>query len=186
MHRICVFAGSNPGTGSEFREGARALGKALVGHGLELVYGGSNVGLMGEVADAVLEGGGSVIGVIPRHLFPANEIHEHVTQLIEVKDIHERKAVMGQLADAFVGLPGAYGTLEEVFEVVTWATLGIYQKPIALVNLGGYYDPLLALADRMVEMGFLDAVHRSLLGSVPDPESLMAHLRAHDRSNLAG
>ena len=151
------------GVGPAFREAAAALGVELVERGWGLVFGGGSVGLMGVVADAVLEGGGEVIGVIPQALATKELLHVGVRDMRRVRDMHERKAVMSEHADAFVALPGGYGTFEELFEVITWAQLGFHRKNIGLLNVGGYFDPLVNLIDRAIESGFIKAAHRDLI-----------------------
>jgi len=163
MQRVCVYCGSNFGSKEAFRESAAAVGTVLAQRGLGLVYGGGSVGLMGVVADAVLAGGGEVIGVIPRKLVDLEKEHRGLTQLIEVETMHERKKLMMDHADAFLVLPGGYGTLEELFEVIAWLQLGFHQKPVCLLNVDGYYDPLLTLMDNMVEGGLLLPEHRALM-----------------------
>jgi hypothetical protein len=163
MKRICVFCGSNIGSRPIYRERAQRLGEALAQRGLGLVYGGGRVGLMGALADAALAAGGEVIGVIP-HMLSAKEIaHGGLTQMHLVSTMHERKALMADLADAFIALPGGYGTLDELCEILTWAQLGLHQKPCALYNIEGYYDPLLTLLDHAAAEKFLRPEHRALV-----------------------
>ncbi|MCL6442720.1 MAG: TIGR00730 family Rossman fold protein [Alicyclobacillus sp.] len=177
MKRICVFAGSNLGTDPEYKLCSQKLGKAIVQNGLELVYGGSKVGLMAEVANEVLNHGGRVIGVMPTGLFRGEMVHTGLSQLIEVKDMHERKATMNRLSDAFVALPGGYGTFEELFEVISWAQLGIHQKPVGVLNIAGYFTPLLNMIDHAVKAGFVQEAHKKLLVSASDPVSLIEKMR---------
>src|SRR6185312_16152584 len=143
MRSICVFAGSNMGTRLEYEEAARELGYELVARGLGLVYGGASVGLMGVIADAVIAKGGEVIGILPRGLFEREVAHEHLTELHKVGSMHERKALMADLSDSFIALPGGYGTFDELFEIITWAQIGLHSKPIGLLNVANYFDPLL-------------------------------------------
>jgi uncharacterized protein (TIGR00730 family) len=152
------------------------MGAALCRQGLGLVYGGGGIGLMKVLADTVLAGGGEVIGVIPKGLTAKEAAHPGLTDLRLVGSMHERKALMADLADAFIALPGGYGTLEEFCEVLTWAQLGIHHKPCGLLNVEGYYDPLLALFDRLVREGFLNAVNRSLVVEAREPDALLAAL----------
>jgi len=159
-----------------YREAAERVGRLLSQRGLELVYGGGNVGLMGAVADGCLQAGGRVIGVIPVALKKKELAHSGLTELRVVGSMHERKALMADLADAFVALPGGYGTWDEFCEVLTWSQLGIQRKACALLNVNGYYDPLLAMADRAVSEGFLKDVHRTLLLSDNDPVRLLERL----------
>ena len=171
--RIAVFCGSRSGRGGAYGAAAAALGRSIASRGLGLVYGGGSVGLMGVLADAALGAGGEVIGVIPEVLASAEVAHGGLTELRVVPSMHPRKALIVDLAGAFVVLPGGYGTLDELFEVVTWAQLGIHRKPIGLVNVGGYFDPLTAFLDRAVAEGFATGENRGLLLVRPDPESLL-------------
>jgi uncharacterized protein (TIGR00730 family) len=163
FHRLCVFCGSNSGTNSVYRDAAVAMGRLLAERGIELVYGGGNVGLMGVLADSVLEANGRVIGVIPKSLMAKEVGHQGLTELRIVKSMHERKALMADLSDGFIAMPGGFGTFEEFCEVVTWSQLGIHAKPCGLLNVDGYYDPLLALFDRAVREGFLREENRHLV-----------------------
>lgn len=176
LKRVCVFCGSSPGVRPEYAEAARAMGRALVARGLGLVYGGGKVGLMGEVADAVLEGGGEVIGVIPDALVAREVGHEGVTELRVVRSMHERKALMAELSDAFVALPGGFGTWEEFCEVLTWAQLGLHPKPCGLLDVAGYYAPFVALMDHAVAEGFVRPQHRALVLEDTDPERMLTRL----------
>lgn len=155
LQSVCVFCGSRPGARPEYLEAARALGGELARRGLTLVYGGASVGLMGALADAVLAQGGQVVGVLPQNLEKRELAHPRLAELHRVGTMHERKALMAQRADAFLALPGGFGTFDELFEIVTWAQLGLHQKPIGLLDVGGYFEPLLALVDRAVEGGFV-------------------------------
>jgi hypothetical protein len=150
-----VFCGSSDGVQIEYREAAQILGTQIAEAGLGLVYGGAHVGLMGTVADAALAAGGEVIGVIPKQLEERELAHQNLTKLYVVETMHERKAKMAAESDAFIALPGGYGTLDEFFEIITWSILGIHQKPCVLVNVSGYYGPLLAFLQRAVEQGFV-------------------------------
>lgn len=162
IKRLAVFCGSRAGASAVYKEGAIELGKELAKRNITLVYGGASVGIMGILADTVLQEGGKVIGVIPEILEQREISHLKLTELIIVKTMHERKAKMADLSDGFIALPGGPGTLEEFFEVFTWAQIGIHQKPCGLLNINGYYDPLLHLFDHMVEQQFLQEKHRSL------------------------
>ena len=153
--RVCVFCGSKPGIGPDYLAEAVALGKLLGEEGLGLVYGGAQIGLMGALADAVLAQGGEVLGVIPRSLSAVEVAHQGLSRLVVVETMHERKALMAQEADAFVALPGGFGTLDEFFEILTWAQLGIHAKPCVLVNTAGYFDHLLRFLRVSIEQGFL-------------------------------
>jgi uncharacterized protein (TIGR00730 family) len=179
MKRICVFCGSSNGIQAVYAESARTLGKALASNDIGLVYGGGNVGLMGVVADAVMEGGGEVIGVIPEALVQRELAHRGVTELIVVRSMHDRKAKMAELSDAFVALPGGYGTFEEFCEIVTWAQLGLHTKPCAILNVEGYYDPLLTLFDRAVAEGFVHQSNRRLVLQGTEPARLLDLLAAY-------
>jgi uncharacterized protein (TIGR00730 family) len=163
MRRICVFCGSSSGNRPEYRAAAEELGAELVRRKIGLVYGGGNVGLMGLIADAVLRADGEVQGVIPEHLMGREVGHKGLTKFHVVRSMHERKALMADLSDAFIALPGGFGTLEEFCEVVTWAQLGLHAKPCGVLNVLGYYSPLLAMFDHAVEERFLKAENRSLV-----------------------
>jgi uncharacterized protein (TIGR00730 family) len=163
MRKVCVFCGSRRGGASQYAEATRDFGTALTQRGLGLVYGGGHVGLMGVLADAVLAGGGPVVGVIPRALADKELAHLGLTELVVVETMHERKSVMADRSDAFVALPGGYGTGDELFEILTWAQLGLHQKPIGLLNAAGFFDPLLTWLDHMVGEDFLKPVHRRLV-----------------------
>jgi hypothetical protein len=163
MKRICVFCGSCSGGNPKYRQLALQTGAEIARRGFELVYGGGNVGLMGAVADSALEHGARVIGIIPDGLLAREVGHRHITELRTVASMHERKAVMADLSDGFVALPGGYGTFDEFFEIVTWAQLGMHSKPCALLNACGYYDPILAMIDKADEEQFLRPQHRKLV-----------------------
>ena len=163
MKRVCVFSGSSPGGDLAYRAAATDLGHRLAERGIELVYGGASVGLMGAVADAAMEGGGHVIGVIPQSLVDREIAHPAIADLRVVESMHERKALMADLADAFVALPGGVGTLEELFEVYTWNQLGLHAKPLGLFNVRGYYDGLARFLDQAVEERFVTQQHRAML-----------------------
>ena len=178
--RLCVFCGSSPGHDPIFLETARALGAALAGNGIDLVYGGASVGLMGAVADAALAAGGHVIGVMPQALAAKEIAHDGLNDLRIVGSMHERKALMAELSDGFIALPGGLGTFEELFEVWTWAQLGYHRKPCALLNIGGFYDRLADFLDGVVETGFVKPVHRSMLIVESEPASLIEAIRAYE------
>lgn len=163
MRRICVFCGSSSGNRPEYGDAAQELGSELARRRIGLVYGGSNVGLMGVLADTVLAANGEVIGVIPRHLMAKEVAHTGLTKLHVVQSMHERKALMADLADAFIALPGAFGTLDEFCEVVTWTQLGLHDKPCGMLNVCGYYSPLLAMFDHAVQERFLRSENRQLV-----------------------
>lgn len=176
MKRVCVFTGSSPGGRPSYRSTAQALGEVLVEAGITLVYGGGRVGLMGEIADTVLDGGGEVVGVIPQSLVDKEVAHSGLTDLRVVGSMHERKAVMAELADGFIAMPGGLGTLEELFEVVTWAQLGFHRKPCGLLNVEGYFDPLISFLDSAVAERFVKPEHRSMLLVSEDPAGLLEEL----------
>ena len=155
MKALCVYCGSSMGTLPVYTEAARQVGRLLAGEGIELVYGGGSVGLMGVVANATLEAGGRVIGVIPRRLFRAEVAHPGLTELVEVTSMHERKMEMFERADAFLALPGGLGTLEELTETATWAQIGLHSKPLATLDVDGYWTPFHALLEEFVERGFM-------------------------------
>ena len=163
MKRICVFCGSSPGSRPEYRAATEELGTELARRNLGLVYGGGNVGLMGVLADAVLKAGGEAQGVIPENLMAREIAHNGLTKLHVVRSMHERKALMADLSDAFVALPGGFGTLEEFCEVVTWTQLGLHAKPCGVLNVVGYYTPLLAMLDHAVQERFLKIENRELV-----------------------
>jgi uncharacterized protein (TIGR00730 family) len=179
MKRICVFCGSREGNKPAYVGAARALGGLLAREGIGLVYGGGGIGLMKLLADAVLDAGGTVTGVIPQALTIQEIAHPRVTDLRVVGSMHERKALMAELSDAFIALPGGYGTLEEFCEVVTWAQLGLHRKPCGLLNVAGFYDPLLAQLDRQVAEGFLSQTMRTLVIEAAEPGRLLAGLQAY-------
>ena len=168
-----MFCGASPGSDPAYAEAARALGEAIARRGMRLVYGGAQVGLMGVVADAALAAGAEVVGVMPRDLFGKEIGHPRLTELRVVGSMHERKALMAELADGFVALPGGFGTLEEYCEVLTWAQLGIHRKPCGLLDVGGFYRPLLAFVDGAVARGFVSAAHRGLVVEATEPEALL-------------
>lgn len=178
IERVTVYCGSSPGRDPAHRATAVALGRSLAGAGVEVVYGGGHVGLMGVVADAALDAGGTVTGVITDALVGAEIAHTGLTRLITVRSMHERKRVMSDLADAFVMLPGGYGTLDEFFEALTWAQLGIHAKPCAVLDPTGYFTPLLAFLDNAVAERFVRDGDRALVTTATDVDSLLVHLRS--------
>lgn len=163
MKRVTVFCGSSSGTDEIYKSQATLLGQTLAKQNIELVYGGANVGLMGSVADGVLSNGGKVIGVLPNFLKSKEIAHQHLTELILVETMHERKTKMNELCDGVIALPGGFGTLEEFFEMLTWAQLGLHKKPIAILNIDGFYDSLTILVQTMVDKGFLKEVNQQML-----------------------
>jgi uncharacterized protein (TIGR00730 family) len=179
LKRICIFCGSSSGTREIYLRSAQEVGRLLAERGIELVYGGGKVGLMGAVADACLGAGGRVLGVIPQLLVDKEVAHSGLTELRIVQTMHERKALMADLSDAFLALPGGYGTWDELCEVLTWAQIGIQRKANAILNVNGYYDPLLAMADRAVSEGFLRDIHRELLLADTDAARLLERLESY-------
>lgn len=163
MKRVTVFCGSGSGTEERYTSQATLLGQTLAKHNIELVYGGAKIGLMGAVADGALNAGGKVIGVLPHFLKSKEIAHQHLTELILVNSMHERKTRMHELCDGIIALPGGFGTMEELFEVLTWAQLGLHKKPIALLNTNGFYDLLIAFVQQMVDKGLLKPVNQQML-----------------------
>jgi hypothetical protein len=176
IERVCVYAGSLPGVRPEYEAAAENLVRLLGARGIGVVYGGGKVGLMGAVARAGLEAGVEVIGIIPEHLVARELAHEGLGELRVVRSMHERKALMAEMAGAFVALPGGIGTLEETIEMMTWAQLGLHTKPLGLLNVAGYYDPLVAFLDGAVREGFLPAPNRGLLRVADEPAALLPML----------
>lgn len=181
MKRVCVFCGSKNGSKPDYLGAARSLGRELASRDLTLVYGGADIGLMGCLANAVLEAGGEVFGVIPRRMVDREIAHQSLTRLWIVDTMHERKMKMAELADAFVAMPGGLGTLEEIFEAVTWTQLQIHRKPCGFLNTHGYYDSLLAFLNHAVDEGFVRHDHRSLLAVESDAGRLLDALRTQNR-----
>lgn len=176
FRRICVFCGSSEGRDRLFRDAATRLGAFLAGQGIGVVYGGGKVGLMGAVADGALAAGGEVIGVIPEKLKSLEVGHDGLTELFVVDSMHARKAMMAHLSDAFIALPGGWGTLEEVFEVTTWTQLNYHRKPVGLLNVDGYFDHLRAFIQHAGECGFIRPLHQGLMQVADTPESLLGAL----------
>jgi uncharacterized protein (TIGR00730 family) len=176
FNRICVFCGTNPGERPEYGAAARALGKLLADEDIELVYGGASVGIMGELADAVHEGGGHVTGIIPQQLMKKEAAHTGIPDLIVVASMHQRKSQMADLADGFVALPGGIGTLEGFFEILTWGQLGIHNKPCGVLNVAGYFDLLTGFLDHAVKEGFLTDEHRKMIMVESDPATLLERM----------
>ena len=179
MQSLCVFCGSNAGQNPAFIESARAVGRLFAERGIALVYGGGSVGLMGAVADAVLDAGGKAIGIIPQHLWDKEVGHRSLTELRIVASMHERKALMASLSDGFLVLPGGVGTLEEFFEIWTWGQLGLHGKPFGVLNVDGYYSRLFTFLDSMTQQGFLRAEHRSMVQVSDQPGELLDALFAY-------
>ncbi|KPK19290.1 MAG: LOG family protein [Betaproteobacteria bacterium SG8_41] len=176
MQSVCVFCGSNTGNGDVYSAAARALAAAMVRRGLRLVYGGGSIGLMGVLGDAVLAAGGHVIGVTPRRLLERELVHTGLTELHIVETMNERKALMAQLSDAFIALPGGMGTLDELFEMLTWTQLGFHRKPCGVLDAGNYFDRLMAFLDHAVAERFVMPEHRSMLIAEVDSDRLLERL----------
>ena len=179
MKRVCVFAGSSAGSRDEYQDAARALGRTLAERGIGLVYGGARVGLMGIIADATLTAGGQAIGVIPAALVAREIAHEGLTELRIVSSMHERKALMTDLSDGFIAVPGGWGTLEEFFEVLTWAQLGLHRKPCGLLNVLGYFDGLLSFLEHAVGERFLRREYASMIAVAASPAALLDRLGSY-------
>lgn len=173
MKSICVYCGSASGKGDAYLAAARKLGKELCSRGLDLVYGGASIGLMAETANTVMANGGSATGVMPRNLFRREVPHEALTRMIYVDSMHERKSRMADLSDGFIAMPGGLGTVEELFEIVTWAQLAIHRKPCGILNVAGYYDHLIRFLDNATEQEFIRPVHRSMIMIEEDPARLL-------------
>lgn len=180
FNRICVFCGSSSGKNPIYRHAAIQLGNQLVERRIDLVYGGGSIGLMGLVSKAVFDGGCHVIGVIPKVLMPKEIIGETIGEVKPVLNMHQRKAEMARQADAFIALPGGYGTLEELLEVITWAQLGIHQKPVGLLNVDGYYNSLLSFIDKAVDEGFVTPTARGIIVSAQTAHELLSKLEEYD------
>ena len=185
MRSVCVYCGSSAGSRDDYSSAAEALADQLVSRGLGLVYGGAHVGLMGRIANRVLAQGGKVIGVIPEALVDFEVAHEGLTSLEVVPDMHVRKARMSELADGFVAMPGGLGTLEELFEMLTWSQLGFHAKPVGLLNVAGYYDQLLGFLDHAASEGFMKTEHRALLLSASDASELLTSLSGWQPAGVA-
>ncbi len=179
LNRICVFTGSSLGAHPEYAEAAAALGQVFVKERIELVYGGASVGLMGVIADEILVHSGRVHGIIPRGLASKEVMHASLTELTVVESMHTRKQAMSDLADAFIAMPGGFGTFDELFEILTWAQLGIHAKPVGILNVAGYFDALIRMVDVAVTQGFVSETHRNLFVVETDPKALVAALRTH-------
>lgn len=180
MKRLTVFCGSSFGSDNIYRETAAMLGETLAKREIELVYGGANVGLMGVVADSVLDNGGRVIGVLPQFLKSKELAHTRITQLILVDSLHERKSRMSELCDGVIALPGGFGTLEEFFEMLTWAQLGLHKKPVAILNIKGYYNSLITFVQKMVEEGFLRRENMQMILIGEDIKDLLDRMESYE------
>ena len=179
MKRICVFCGSSPGARPEYVQAARQLRVIIAQRKIGLVFGGGRVGMMGQLAQAALENGGEVIGVIPKELYEKKVAFAGISDLRVVGSMHERKALMAELSDGFMALPGGLGTLEEIFEIVTWAQLGMHHKPCGLLNVAQYYTQLLAFLDQVMAQGFIDTAHRSMILTAENPEELLRQFETY-------
>ncbi len=179
MKNICIFTGSNIGADEIYTIKIREFGKQLALNGYRLVYGGSKIGLMGEIANSVMKHGGEVIGIMPRNLFKGEMVHREITQLIEVDGMHARKAKMSEISDGFIALPGGLGTFEELFEVLSWAQIGIHQKPIGLYNVKGYFEPLMQLINHSIQEGFANASNLQLMSCSADPLELISMMEKY-------
>lgn len=180
MKRIVVFCGSSSGTDTVFEKYAYALGKTLADQRIGLVYGGAKVGLMGAVANGALENGGEVIGILPRFLGSKEIAHEHLTELIWVDTMHQRKTRMNELAEGVIVLPGGFGSMEEFFEMLTWSQLGLHTKPIGILNVNGFYDGLLAFIQTLVDKGFVKPSHQDMVLTAPDIEDLLHRMKTYE------
>ncbi len=180
MKYVCVYCGSNPGRSPEYIRYARVLAKELVTRNIGLVYGGASVGIMGAIANTVLDGGGEVIGVMPQSLVDKEVSHNGLTELKVVDTMHERKAIMAELSDGFIALPGGLGTIEEIFEVLTWSQLGFHKKPCSFLNIKQYYNSLSLFLDHAVEEQFIKPVHREMLLIEDDPSKLLDAMEEYD------
>ena len=178
MKSIAVYCGASVGASPLYADDARALARALVEHNIALVYGGGNVGLMGVIADEVLRLGGEATGVIPRALIAREVGHTGLTRMFVVKDMHERKAMMSDLSDGFIAMPGGMGTLEELFEMLTWSQLGIHAKPVGVLNVDGFYDGLVSFIGHLQGQGFVREEHAALMRVESDPDALIVRLRS--------
>ncbi len=185
IRNLCVYCGSSPGSRPDYVEAARALGNELVRRDIGLVYGGAQVGVMGAVADAVLEAGGRAVGIIPRSLVSKEIAHDRLTELVVTQSMHERKTIMAHRADGFIALPGGMGTLEELFEMWTWAQLGYHDKPIGGLNVAGYYDRLVDFVATTVAEGFVRPDHRDIWMVESDPSALVERMIAYEPKTVS-
>lgn len=186
MKKICVYCGSSSGNNQVYLEGAKALGKELAVQNIELVYGGANVGLMGTIADAVLENDGKVTGVMPRTILDKREIaHKGLTELIAVNSMHERKKIMADLSDGFIAMPGGFGTLDEVFEILTWLQIGVHTKPVGFLNINNYYNKLMDFVSHTVNEGFVRKTHEEMIYLKSNPRDLINSMKSFDGQNVS-
>ncbi|WP_442601958.1 TIGR00730 family Rossman fold protein [Paenibacillus sp. KN14-4R] len=184
MKRICVYAGSNVGNSPEYAEKAKQLGEELASRGIELVYGGSKIGLMGILADAVLANGGKAIGIMPKGLFRGEMVHTGLSEFHEVGNMHERKALMAEMSDAFIALPGGIGTFEELFEMLSWSQLGIHQKPVGLLNVNQFYEPFYQMVDHAITAGFARESNKQLFVMDDEPTPLVEAMVGYTRPEM--
>ncbi|MCP4253182.1 MAG: TIGR00730 family Rossman fold protein [Candidatus Scalindua sp.] len=185
MKRLCVYCGSSSGKQTDYANMARQLARAMVNRNIDLVYGGASVGIMGEIANAVLEEGGDVIGIIPKGLFRKDVAHTGITELREVDSMHERKSLMADLSDGFIALPGGFGTIEEIFEIITWSQLGMHKKPCGLLNVHHYYDKLIGFLDHAVTEQFIKSIHRSTILVDECPDALLEKFEVYKAPETA-
>ena len=185
MKRLCVYCGSSSGRLTDYARVARQLARAMVNRNIDLVYGGASVGIMGEIANAVLEAGGDVIGIIPKGLFVKEVAHTGITELREVGSMHERKSLMADLSDGFIALPGGFGTIEEIFEIITWSQLGMHRKPCGMLNVCHYYDKLIDFLDHAVSEQFIKTTHRSTILIDECPDTLLEKFEAYKAPETA-
>jgi len=185
MKRLCVYCGSSSGRQPDYARIARQLARAMVNRNIDLVYGGASVGIMGEIANAVLEEGGDVIGIIPKGLFKKEVAHTGITELREVGSMHERKSLMADLSDGFIALPGGFGTIEEIFEIITWSQLGMHRKPCGLLNACRYYDKLIDFLDHAVSEQFIKTTHRSTILVDECPDALLEKFEVYKAPETA-
>lgn len=184
MKRIAVYCGSSSGVNGIYREQAAKLGKLLAERQTEVIFGGGKVGLMGHLADAAMNAGGKVTGIIPTFLHVKEVAHDHITEMITVDSMHERKAMIFDMSDAFIALPGGFGTLDELFEMLTWAQLGLHQKPVGILNINGYFDPILEGIDSMVDEGFLKLDNREMIQVSGQAEKLLLMMEKYEAPSL--
>ena len=180
VKNVCVYCGSRKGEDPAWEAAARALGREMAGRGMGLVFGGGAVGLMGVIADEILSAGGEVVGVIPWGLSSTEVTNEAVTELIHCDTMHERKALMEQRSDGFIAMPGGYGTLDELFEILTWSQLGLHRKPVGVFNTGGFFDHLLAYLDETTARGFISRAHRDIIKASADPAEMLDAMEAYE------
>lgn len=184
MNCICVYCGSNVGKQDIYADAARQLGREFLKRNIRMVYGGGSVGLMGIIADELMTGGGEVIGVIPQFLEDLEVGHNGITKMIVTQTMHERKEILADMADGFIAMPGGFGTMDELCEILTWAQLGLHSSPIGLLNAGGYYDPLINLFDHMVEEQFVKQANRDMVLSHEDPLALLSLMDAYQAPDV--